>query len=171
MLPSGLSELITHDHKRIRSLLEKVKTACSGSREQHCLKVFKTLKAFLMAHIKAEEYSLYEMFEDDRSIGGPGLKEQVFRAYEQHDLIEFLLKDMGQAEEISPQWRAQLTILDEMLARHFREEEQRFLSEISKLIEEDDLKEMGKFYLRERDSIFTKRSGLKPTVSLASTSP
>jgi hemerythrin-like domain-containing protein len=168
-MAQDLIDLILTDHQRIRALFQQLRTECECEilNEEKCLEVFRTLKAYIVAHSKAEEFSLYALCENSQSADHQPLKHFIFEGYEEHDLIDFLMKEMIQAEEITDQWRAQLTVLFELLDHHIEDEEKEFLPEVKKRVDREELNEMCDAYLRDRDEIFAKRRGMRPVLSVA----
>jgi hemerythrin-like domain-containing protein len=158
-----LPDLLVMDHRRIKSLYTELQqeTEKDGvSNEDACFNLFRTLKALITSHAKAEEYTLYALFDIGKKPRHEELQHFALEGYEEHDLIDKILKEMGQAEEVSPQWRAQLTVLTELLERHIEEEEQEFFPQVRTVIGHEELLDLGAIYLRERDEIFTKKSGM-----------
>jgi len=168
-----LLELLMMDHRRIRSLCEELKGECQKSKadDENTLGLFRTLKAMVVSHAKAEEFVLYALVEQPESEAERELQHFAFEGYEEHDLIDFLMKEMGQAEELSLQWRAQLTVLSEMIERHLSEEEQDFFPKVRELLTDEELQDLGITYTKERDVIFAKKSGMRPVLSMAPSAP
>ncbi len=172
MKPS-LIEILTQDHKRIRSLVEELQGECNKSivNEESCFDLFRTLKALVVAHAKAEEFTLYAVFENAKSRPQEDLQHFALEGYEEHDLMDFLMKEMGQAEEMTLQWRAQLTVLSELLDHHMKEEECDFFPKSAKVIDTEEMADMAMVYTRERDEIFAKKRGTRPALSMAHSAP
>ena len=149
-----LLDLLGADHANIRTLLDEVRNDV----EPTCFSTFRTLKALVVAHSKAEEFALYALFEDPRQKRAVSLQHFSFEGYEEHDLIDFLMKEMVQAEEITPQWKAQLKVLKEMLDHHFKLEEEEFFPQVMTVLSQDELLNLAELYLIERDQIFAKKN-------------
>lgn len=149
-----LLDLLSADHANIRTLLSEIR----NDAEPTCFSTFRTLKALVVAHTKAEEFALYALFEDPRQKRAVSLQHFSFEGYEEHDLIDFLMKEMVQAEEITPQWKAQLKVLREMLEHHFRLEEEEFFPQVMTVLSQDELLNLAEVYLIERDQIFAKKN-------------
>lgn len=148
-----LIDLLTEDHANIRTLLDEVRNDST----ENCFETFRTLKALVVAHTKAEEFALYAIFEDPKRTREVGLQHFSFEGYEEHDLIDFLMKEMVQVEEITPQWKAQLKVLKEMLEHHFNQEEEEFFPQVTTVLSQDELLNLAEVYLIERDQIFAKK--------------
>lgn len=163
-----LIDLLLADHKRIRSLYDELKNEVNRDlpNEYACLNLFRTLKALTVAHAKAEELTLYSLFETADEGPLEDLQHFSLEGYEEHDLMDFLMKEMGMAEEITPKWRAQVTVLTEMLEHHLQEEEAEFFPKVRQAVEREELSNLAVLYARERDEIFAKKSGIKPAVSI-----
>lgn len=149
-----LLDVLSADHANIRTLLDEVRN-CT---EPDCFTTFRTLKALIVAHAKAEEFALYALFEDPKQKRAVSLQHFSFEGYEEHDLIDFLMKEMVQAEEITPQWKAQLKVLKEMLEHHFKQEEEEFFPQVMTVISQEELVNLAEMYLIERDQIFAKKN-------------
>lgn len=164
-----LFESLIADHQNIRTQLAelKAKVAMTKPNEDRCLELFRTLKAAIVSHAKAEEFALYGLVEEPHSPLEKELQHFAYEGYEEHDLMDFLMKEMGTSDEISHQWRAQLTVLGEMLESHLKEEEEVFFPKISPLLSDKAAMELGEAYAKERDMIFAKKTGLRPAITLA----
>jgi hemerythrin-like domain-containing protein len=131
--------------------------------EGDCFRQFRDFKALASAQLKAEEYVLYSLFEDEER--SDKAREYIYKAYEEHDLIDFLLKEMGLAEELSRPWLAKLRLVCELLERHLEGEDQDFLPQARKSLSDDELTGLCARYVQERDQIFKKKSGPKPALA------
>ncbi len=157
-MKKNLLDLLTADHENIRTLFEKVRNDTSETR----FPTFRTLKALVVAHSKAEEFALYAIFENPKHTRQVGLQHFSFEGYEEHDLIDFLMKEMVQADELTLQWKAQLKVLREMLEHHFQQEEEEFFPQVMTVLSQEELVELAEVYLIERDQIFAKKNGARP---------
>lgn len=163
-----IMELLLADHQRIRALYDELKSECDLDmiHEATCFNLFRTLKALVVAHSKAEEFTLYGLFENADDSSRRELGHFSYEGYEEHDLIDFLMKEMGTSEEINLQWRARLKVLIDLLEHHLQEEEGEFFPKVRQVIEREELTNLAIVYARERDEIFAKKSGIKPAVSI-----
>ena len=167
-MTSMLMELLLADHKRIRSLYDELKNECDRDliHEPTCFNLFRTLKALVVAHAKAEEFTLYALFEHSQARSRRDLQHFSLEGYEEHDLIDFLMKEMATSEDISPQWRARLKVLIDLLEHHLLAEEAEFFPKVRQVVEQEELTGLAVVYARERDEIFAKKSWIKPAVSI-----
>lgn len=162
-----LTDILIADHHRISELANELTTECSRKEpsEGSCFNRFRTFKALVMSYSKAEDYTLYALIEENESRPFSALRRFVLEAYVKHDLIDLLLKELGQAEELTDSFRAKLTVLKDLLLNHLHEEEETFLPEISRRLSPEQLHDLAVVYTRERDTIFAKKSGLvKPAL-------
>jgi hypothetical protein len=158
-----LPDILISDHRKMQVLSKEVLAECHKREPdvEACLATFHKFKALVKAHSKAEEYTIYAFFEENSLPAYKKSREFVFSGYEEHDLLDLLLKEMAQAEAITPQWRAKLRVATRLLEQHIEEEERDFLPEVRKLVSHDGLIDLAAIYVRERDGIFEKKSGLK----------
>lgn len=169
-MSQALIELLIEDHNRIRELHAQLKRACQQTSpdDEKCLTQFRALKAHILAHAKAEELILYALVESPLEPTGVELQHFAYEGYEEHDLIDFLMKEMIQAEEVTLQWKAQVNVLGEMLERHFDDEEKTFFPQISQSLDSVEWADLAEEYVKERDLIYAKKSGLRGNLSIAS---
>ena len=168
-MTAQLLDLLTKDHGKIRALAQELRRATYASQpeEDRCFEIFRVLKATVVAHAKGEEFALYSLVEQPHSNLEAELQHFAYEGYEEHDLIDFLMKEMSTSEDINPQWRAQVTVLSEMLERHLNDEERNFFPKIQKLLTEKVAADLAEAYAKERDVIFAKRIGARPAFSPA----
>jgi hypothetical protein len=151
------------DHRRVQAMAKELREECGRAEtgEQGCFGRFRTFKALVMAQAKAVEYALYALFEESGDKAHAELRRYVLQGYEEHDLIDLLLKEMGQAEELTDQFRAKLRVLSDLLDHHIQQEERDFLPRVAQRLSHQELKDLCVVYTRERDQIFAKKSGIK----------
>ncbi|MGE3680358.1 MAG: hemerythrin domain-containing protein [Bdellovibrionales bacterium] len=170
-----LTDILLEDHKRVRELCKEMRSSCLSrgdeADEKMCFETFRKLKALTQAHIRAEEYTVYAMFEEDEDENLASLRRAVLEGYEEHDLVDLLLKQMGQVEEVTPQWRAKLAVLADLLDWHMEREESQLLLKARDTIGPEEAHDLGIVYMRERDEIFSKRQGRRRPLSLESLPP
>jgi|GEM_PF-6740973 len=164
-----LLNCLIEDHQNIRSKLNDLRALLSLDRinEEHCLEKFQIFKATVVAHSKAEEFALYALVEEPRGSLEKEMQHFAYEGYEEHDLIDFLMKEMGTAEEIDLQWRAQLVVLGRMLEHHLKQEEENFFPKAQTVLSEKASADLAVAYTKERDLIFAKKTGMRPAISLA----
>lgn len=162
-MASRLTDLLREDHHRILSMGQELMNECGGGAlEGACFTRFRTFKALASAQAKAEELTVYALFEENPPQAMQELKRYVLEAYEEHDLMDLLLKEMGQAEELTDRFRAQLSVYMRLLDRHLKGEARDFLPKVEKVLDEGRQTDLAVMYTRERESLFAKKSGRKP---------
>ena len=164
-----LFDALKGDHKNIRRQMAELKRELGlpSPIEEHCFEVFRRLKATVISHAKAEELVLYSIVEEPRQTSEAALRHFAFEGYEEHDLIEFLMKEMATAEELSFKWNAQVIVLCEILEKHLTDEEIDFFPKIEEVLNEVATDDLSAAYEKERDIIFAKKTGKRPAISLA----
>ncbi|ESQ77788.1 hemerythrin domain-containing protein [Asticcacaulis sp. YBE204] len=109
---------IKKDHRRFEDLMEQVEKARTTAKR---LDVFRTLKAELIIHAKAEEQSLYAAM--DKATRSKAVEKKLDHTTEEHDEIEGFLKQISAASPSSDQWMIHFGELKHACAHHFEEEE------------------------------------------------
>jgi hypothetical protein len=159
----GLLSLIVRDHRRLREMADELRESCgkADSAEGECFLRFRQMKAFFRAQSKAEEFTIYAHLEEGPAREDKDVLGLIFQGYEEHDLADLVLKEMGQAEELSLVWWSRLKVFSELIDHHMQKEELEFLPKGLDLLS-DELKErLCLDYEHEREEIYAKKSGLK----------
>ncbi|MDO8954547.1 MAG: hemerythrin domain-containing protein [Gammaproteobacteria bacterium] len=129
------TKLLKKDHAKVKQILEELvdTTARSTVKRRELLQ---TLKQELDIHEKVEEKLFYPKLK-------PGDKEQILEAYEEHHLVDKLLAEIENTEVTDEHWKAKITVLQENLLHHIKEEEHEIFPRAHKELGEKVLNKMG----------------------------
>ena len=133
---NALSFLKT-DHKEINQLLQQADST-SNNTEKTREKLFKKIKERLKIHELIEEIHFYPQLKEY-----PETKELILEAYEEHALIDALVKKLEKEDLTSDEWIAKLTVLQENIEHHVNEEEEKLFPRVRKILSESILNEIG----------------------------
>lgn len=160
-MQTRLIQLLNEDHRKIGEDVATLLSGCDTSQvgDIECFERFRLLKAQAIAQFKAEEFVVYAHFEESRRMVAPSVRNFILEGYEEHDLLELMLKEMGQAEEITDVFRAKLRVFKRLLDAHLARTARELMPGLQKCLDEDQEDKLATAYLRERDMIFAKRSG------------
>lgn len=153
---SGITHLLANDHRRIEDCFLQLRTL----REQpdydlqECDRLFTELRAQIIAHTKAEEMALYSLFADAEEKEEVELKEDSLEGYEEHQIFNRLLDDMESIEVTDDQWLAKLSVLTDLLEQHVRAEEKNFFPKVVKVLEPEELEDLGALYLQQQKEVY-----------------
>jgi hemerythrin superfamily protein len=130
--------LMKNDHRKVMNLFEEINSAGSGALKKR-EDLFKKLKMELDAHTFMEEEVFYP-----RMKGVDETHDLILNSYEEHHIVDLLLKEL---EEMSPddeRWMAKLRVLHEMVQNHIEEEESEIFEKTREILDEEQAKEIGR---------------------------
>lgn len=152
-----LIRVLEDDRRKIRSICEGLKNACAAPFENRdegfCWENFEILKKILRSHSEAEEAALYDLFEDGAVPHQSNLRDLSLEGYEEHSLMNLMLEHMDKHHQIDDVWRAQLTVLTELLDRHLDKEEKNFFPKVKSALDDGQLRDLAVVYITERDDL------------------
>lgn len=147
----NICELLRSDHEEILSV-------CDGilghedllSREAH--EMFLDLKKIIVAHTKAEEMIFYNALHD-MSIENQDddLRFDVVESFEEHHLMELLLRELTVLDMGSVRWKGKMKLLRETLRRHIEREEVELFREVGMGLEEASGRSLAMEFLEEKE--------------------
>lgn len=166
---SVFAKHLARDHKRLLKMVRELQLTCKKSsiNSKGCFEQFLKLKAFYKAQCKAEEYTLYAALEENHKFEDARLLGLVHEAYAEHDLADQVLKEMGQAEEVTIPWMAKLRVFESLLIHHMKKEETEILEQAIEFLGSARVRKLEEEYTQERESIFAKKSGRISSALLA----
>lgn len=124
--------LITHDHRTVESLFERLKKG-----QGDVSATVAELHALLTAHARAEEDRVY-----------PGI--DAHHGVEEHKEAEVLLDSLVRAKPGTPEFAQALDKLVESIDHHVQEEETTLLPKLAKSADEAKLRELGRAFEERR---------------------
>lgn len=135
---------IKKDHQEVKDLLQKMK-----SQPQKGDGLLAQLKEQLTPHLEAEEHTLYKTLADSRSTHSLALK-----AVEEHHVAKTVLDELEQTPR-GDRWQAKLSVFDELVNEHMKEEESEVF-EASRSLSEEQIDGIMKAFLKEKDKVKAK---------------
>jgi hemerythrin superfamily protein len=152
----SLVDLLKVDHRKLENLYTQLRKERGSENvdEANCENLFFQLRAMVISHSKAEEMALYSLFSDADEKEEKDLKRNALEGYEEHQLVDRLLSDMEDTEVDDDQWQAKLTVMTELLDHHIKEEEREFFPEVKKVLEQEELEDLGALYLQQQREIY-----------------
>ena len=157
-------ELLKADHRKVEQLFSQLESA-SGTRK---LQVFEQIKTELELHTHIEEKIFYPALEDPKETHDLALE-----AYEEHDVVKKLLKELGKARTANDEWEAQAKVLQENVEHHVEEEENELFTKAESALDEEELESLGEQMeaekaRKQRGSASKRSSGKKSASKSAS---
>jgi len=129
--------LLKEDHDRLKDLLEEA----SSTTQRNAKK-----RAELLAKIK-DELTLHEIVEEEIIYpaidGRSDERDLVLEAYEEHNVVDHIMKDLENVATDDELWLAKFTVMKENIQHHIREEEGKLFKVAREVFDRDELEDLG----------------------------
>ena len=134
--------LLKEDHRKVAELFEQLES----SRGQAKLRVFEQIKMELDLHAHIEETVFYPALEEPKQT-----HEIVLEAYEEHDVVKKLLRELSRAKTANEEWEAKAKVLQENVEHHVEEEENELFKKASAALSRQEIDELGEQLAAEKN--------------------
>lgn len=134
-----LFTVLKKEHKEIKGLL---KEAEKDPRK------FSEFTDELNSHVQAEEQTFYTPMKDEKE-----LHELILEGFEEHHVVDLIVKEMQSGAAGSEEWQAKLGVLRENLEHHIEEEEQQMFPKAEKVVGRTRAFEMAEEYQRAEQAL------------------
>ena len=134
-------QLLKADHRNVEELFNRLESA--SGREK--LSVFNEIKTELELHTHIEEKIFYPALEKPEET-----HDLTLEAYEEHDVVKKLLKELSRARTANEEWEAQAKVLKENVEHHVEEEEGELFEKAGSALSEEEISELGELMQAEK---------------------
>lgn len=134
--------LLKADHRKVEQLFEQLESG----RGQAKLRVFQQIKTELDLHAHIEEKFFYPALEKPRET-----HDLTLEAYEEHDVVKKLLRELSRAKSATEEWEAQAKVLKENVEHHVEEEENELFPKAQSALSEEQIEEIGERMAAEKN--------------------
>ena len=129
--------MLTEDHREVERMLDELEpTTERAVKTRH--ELFSRLKEALTVHEVIEEEIFYPALREH-----PKAKDLVLEAYEEHDVVDSIMSQLGALPVDDETWGAKATVMIENLRHHIEEEEGEMFPTARKVFERGELTELG----------------------------
>ena len=126
--------LLVKDHKVVEGIIDELlETGASDKRRRQDL--LNSLKKELQIHEGIEESIVYPPLEARKST-----HDLTLEAYQEHHVVDVLLEELDALDFKDQDWKAKLTVLQENLEHHVKEEEDGLFPQAEKVLSSEQLK-------------------------------
>jgi iron-sulfur cluster repair protein YtfE (RIC family) len=129
-------KLLKEDHQKVIKILGQLSES-----SQLAIKIrkqgFDQLVQELTIHTTFEEQILYPALKKNAKI-----KDMIFEAYEEHHFVDFIIREMQQLPVNAETWLAKLSVLEENLKHHIKEEEKSLFPKAKLILSENTQNQM-----------------------------
>jgi hemerythrin superfamily protein len=133
----SILDLLKQDHKEVSDLLSEMSETTDRAVKKR-QELFAECKTALLAHSHAELELFYKPLLKDGEDPDSLLEAEV-----EHQVVERLLEDISATEPSDEKWLAKVTVLQELVEHHVKEEESEIFKAARKAYDKTQLDEMG----------------------------
>ena len=130
-------ELLKADHKTVTELLDELEDTTERAVKTR-EKLFAKVYGELILHEKLEEELLYPLLKQEDST-----KEITLESYQEHHVIDILLKELNKMNVTDEAWSAKIKVLKENLEHHIQAEENKMFPKTKKIMDKSTLIQLG----------------------------
>lgn len=123
---------LKNEHKEIKRLMKQAEKDPGQ---------FSSFTKELNSHVHAEEQVVYMQLKEEKSV-----HELIMEGFEEHHVVDMIVKEMEQAGPGSEQWQAKFKVMSENLEHHIEEEEQQMFPKAEKAVGRGRAMEMAEEY-------------------------
>lgn len=151
--------LLKADHRKVEELFSQLESASGQAK----MRVFEQIKMELELHTHIEEKIFYPALEKPKQT-----HDLTLEAYEEHDVVKKLLREMSKAKSANEEWQAQAKVLQENVEHHVEEEENELFEKAEAALSEEQIEALGEEMEAEKERkqrSATKSSSKKKSAS------
>jgi hypothetical protein len=134
--------LLKADHRKVAGLFDELESADGKAK----LQVFEQIKTELELHTHIEEKIFYPALEKPRET-----HDLTLEAYEEHDVVKKLLRQLSRAKTAIDEWEAQAKVLRENVEHHVEEEENELFEKAEAALGEERIEALGEEMAAEKE--------------------
>ena len=138
--PKDAIALLTEDHQRVRELLgemEETTERAVSKREE----LLATIEQELEIHTKIEEDIFYPAFRDAAKKKDD--KDLYYEALEEHHVVDMVMPEIKKTKADSEEFGAKAKVLKDLVEHHAGEEENEMFPRAKKLMDREQLLDLG----------------------------
>ena len=134
--------LLKTDHQKVAELFDELEAANGKAK----LQVFEQIKMELELHAHIEEKIFYPALEKPRET-----HDLTLEAYEEHDVVKKLLRQLSRAKSATEEFEAQAKVLRENVEHHVEEEENELFPKAESALGEERIEALGEELAAEKE--------------------
>jgi iron-sulfur cluster repair protein YtfE (RIC family) len=138
-------DLLKQEHKKVQKIFKQLKGKESESHPKK--ELLSELQQELMMHMEGEEKLLYPVLEKSKET-----HEKTLEGFEEHNVAKTVLKELLGMKNINDdKWAAKLSVLQELVDHHVKEEEEELFKKAKKVLDKSQATEIAKLYTEEKE--------------------
>ena len=134
--------LLKADHRKVEELFSQLESASGQAK----MRVFEQIKTELELHTHIEETIFYPALEKPKQT-----HDLTLEAYEEHDVVKKLLRELSRARTPNEEWEAKAKVLQENVEHHVEEEENELFEKAEAALSEEQIEALGEKMETEKE--------------------
>lgn len=134
--------LLKTDHRKVEELFSQLESASGQAK----MRVFEQIKMELDLHTHIEETIFYPALEKPKQT-----HDLTLEAYEEHDVVKKLLRELSRAKTPNEEWEAKAKVLQENVEHHVEEEENELFEKAEAALSEEQIEALGEQMEAEKE--------------------
>src|SRR5678816_869467 len=134
--------LLKADHRKVEELFSQLESAQGQAK----MRVFEQIKTELELHTHIEETIFYPALEKPKQT-----HDLTLEAYEEHDVVKKLLRELSRAKTPNEEWEAKAKVLQENVEHHVEEEENELFEKAEAALSEEQIEALGEQMEAEKE--------------------
>ena len=130
-------KLLKADHDKVKKILAQGESTTERG-EKTRTELFAKLKEEMLIHERIEEEIFYPALKEH-----PKTKEITLEAYEEHHVVDMVMKEIEGLPFDDERWGAKFTVMKENIEHHIEEEEGQMFKQARQVFEEEELEALG----------------------------
>jgi iron-sulfur cluster repair protein YtfE (RIC family) len=130
-------EMLKKDHETVKEILEQLEDTTERATKKRN-ELFARLKEELTDHETIEEEIFYPALREHEEA-----REIVNEAYEEHQLVDYVLEDMSELSPNDEAWSAKLSVAKENILHHIKEEEGEMFKRAREAFDKTELEDLA----------------------------
>ena len=130
-------EMLKKDHETVKGILEQLEATTERATKKRG-ELFAQLKEEMAAHETIEEEIFYPALREHEEA-----REIVNEAYEEHQLVDYVLEDMSELSPGEEAWSAKLCVAKANILHHIKEEEGEMFTRAREAFDKTQLEDLA----------------------------
>ena len=131
--------LLKQDHENVRDLLAKLEKSAERGGDR-AMQLYTQVEAEVKIHAQVEEEIFYPAFREAAQKKDD--MKMFFEAKEEHHVVELVMPELSDTDS-KEEFAAKAKVLKELIEHHAGEEEKEMFPRARKLMDRDELRELG----------------------------
>jgi hemerythrin-like domain-containing protein len=147
--PTDAIALLKKDHEKVRGLLSQLEKSAERGGDR-AMRLYTQVEAEVKVHSQVEEEIFYPAFRDAAQKKDD--TKMFYEATEEHHVVDLVMPELRDTDS-KEEFAAKAKVLKELIEHHADEEEKEMFPRARKLMDRDELRELGERMERRKSEL------------------